>query len=211
MLQQPIVERPLIFKFQCADRMRDAFERIFQRMRVGVHRINAPFVAGAVMMAAFDAVQNRIAQIDIGRAHIDFCAQHQGTICVLSVAHFAKQREIFRDASIAMWRIGAAFSERAAMFANFVGSQTIDIGKSFFDQAFGKLIHPIEVIRGVVEIVLARARVLEAEPMDAVDNGIDIFLLFFFRVCIVKTQMAAAAVIVGEAEVKADRLGVADV
>ena len=51
----------------------------------------------------------------------------------------------------------------------------------------------------------------EAEPAHAVDDGVDVFLLFLLRVGVVEAQVAAAVVIARQAEVQADRFGVADV
>ena len=50
---------------------------------------------------------------------------------------------------------------------------------------------------------------LEAEPMHRVLDGVDVFLLFLDRVRIVKAQMTAAAILLRQSKVQADRLGVA--
>ena len=47
--ENPIVEWPVHFEFQCAHRMRDPFDIIAERVRPIVHRVNAPFVPGTVM------------------------------------------------------------------------------------------------------------------------------------------------------------------
>ena len=52
---------------------------------------------------------------------------------------------------------------------------------------------------------------VEAEPAHVALDGVDIFLLFLGRIGVVETQMAAAAEFLGNAEIQADRLGVADV
>jgi hypothetical protein len=51
----------------------------------------------------------------------------------------------------------------------------------------------------------------EAQPLDRVEDGVDVFLFFLLRVGVVETHVAAAGVVSGQAEVQADRLGVADV
>ena len=52
---------------------------------------------------------------------------------------------------------------------------------------------------------------VEAEPADVGLDGVDVLLLFLHRVRVVEAQVAAAAELVGDAEVQADRLRVADV
>jgi len=50
---------------------------------------------------------------------------------------------------------------------------------------------------------------LEAQPLHRLEDGVDIFLLFLLGVGVVEAHVADAAVGLGEAEVQADRLGVA--
>jgi hypothetical protein len=50
---------------------------------------------------------------------------------------------------------------------------------------------------------------VEAQPLDGLDDGVDVFLLFLGRVGVVEAQVAGAAVDLGQAEVEADALGVA--
>ena len=44
-------------------------------VREVVHRIDAPLVAGAVMLGVQDAVHHRVAHVQIGRGHVDLGAQ----------------------------------------------------------------------------------------------------------------------------------------
>ena len=94
-IQHPVIQGAMIFKLQRANGMGDAFQRIRDAMGVIVHRIDAPFVAGADVMHAADAVDGRIAHVDIGRAHVDLGAQHHRTIGKFTVLHARKQIEIF--------------------------------------------------------------------------------------------------------------------
>ncbi len=71
---------------------------------------------------------------------------------------------------------------------------------------FGPLVELLEIIGGVVEV---RSPV-EAEPAHVALDGVDVFLILLHRIGIVEAQMAAAAELLGDAEIEADRLGVAD-
>ena len=66
----------MIFELERTHRMRDAFDRIGLAVGVIVHRIDAPFVSGAVMLSVQNAVHHRIAQVQVRRGHVDFGAQH---------------------------------------------------------------------------------------------------------------------------------------
>ena len=52
---------------------------------------------------------------------------------------------------------------------------------------------------------------MEAQPFDVFFDGIDVFVVFFFRVGVVETQVAQAVVNISQTEVQADGFGVADV
>jgi len=75
------------------------------------------------------------------------------------------------------------------------------------DQVFGGLVHETEIIAGEI---LVRAPV-EAQPLHGVADRIYVFLLFLFRVGVVEAQVAGATVVQREAEIQADRLGMAEV
>ncbi len=92
------------------------------------------------------------------------------------------------------------------MLANLVGGEVVDVGLSGFDELDGPLVELGEVVGGVAEAVP-----LEAQPADVFLDGVDVLLLFFFGVGVVEAQVGLAAELVGEAEVDADGLGVADV
>ena len=68
------------------------------------------------------------------------------------------------------------------------------------------LVELAEVVGGVAEPLP-----LEAEPAHVLPDGVDVLLLFLFGIGVVEAQVGLAAELVGEAEVDADGLGVADV
>ena len=52
---------------------------------------------------------------------------------------------------------------------------------------------------------------MEAQPLDVFFDGVDVFVVFFFRIGIVKTQITQAVVNISQTEVQTDGFGVADV
>ena len=92
------------------------------------------------------------------------------------------------------------------MLADLVGGEVVDVGFAGLDELEGPLVELAEVVGGVAEAVP-----VEAEPADVFLDGVDVLLLFFFGIGVVEAQVGFAAELVGEAEVEADGLGVADV
>ncbi len=96
-IEYPIVKRSVHFEFQRANRVRNPFDVIAERVRPVVHRINAPLVTGAMMGCVPNTVQHRIAQPDIGRVHVNLRAQCARPIGEFARFHSRKQVEIFLD------------------------------------------------------------------------------------------------------------------
>src|SRR6201990_1435850 len=103
-VENPVVQRPVVFEFERAQRMRDVLERIRNAVRVVVHRIHAPGVAGAVVMREADAVQHRVAHIEVRRRHVDLRAQHVLAFLELAGLHAAEQVEVLFDGALAIRR-----------------------------------------------------------------------------------------------------------
>ena len=70
----PIVQGAVIFKFQRADRVGDAFDGIGQRVRKVIRGIDAPCGPCPIVGGMPDPIEDRISQIDVRGAHIDFGA-----------------------------------------------------------------------------------------------------------------------------------------
>ncbi len=114
LVQEPVVERPVILEFQRADRMRDALDGVRLAVGVVVARIDRPFVAGARMMRMQDAVEHGIAQIDVARGHVDLRPQHARAVREFAGLHAAEQVEVFLDRAVAERRVLAGLGQRAA-------------------------------------------------------------------------------------------------
>ena len=89
-VDEPVIERPMVLKFQRADRMRHLLNRILKPMRPVIHRVDAPLVALAVMLGVEDAVHDRIAHVQVRRGHVNLRAQGARAIGELSGPHALK-------------------------------------------------------------------------------------------------------------------------
>ena len=173
----PIVERAVIFEFEGADGVGDALDGIALPVRVVVHGVDAPLVAGAVMLGVEDAVHDGVAHVEVGRRHVDFGAEGAAAIGELAGLHAGEEVEIFFDAAIAVGALLAGFGGGAAVLADLVGGEVADVGLAGFDELDGPIVELAEVVGGVEEAVFP----IEAEPVDVVDDGIDVFGLFLVR------------------------------
>ena len=93
---EPVVQRAVVLELQRADRVRDALDRVALAVRVVVRWVDAPLVAGAVVRRVLDAVHHRVAQVDVGRRHVDLRPQRAGAVGELALLHPLEQVEILR-------------------------------------------------------------------------------------------------------------------
>ena len=198
--------------------MRDVLERVLDRMREGVHRIDAPAVAGVVVGRAADAVERRVAQVDVRARHVDLRAQHRGAVGVLAVPHLAQARQVLVRRAVAERAVAcrASRSRRGWRASRRRSARRRRRGRP--DQRLGGAVHEVEVVAGEVEVARrappsAGSGACQSKPSQCTASmmRVDVLLLFLLRVGVVEAQVADAAVVARQAEVQADALGVADV
>ncbi len=206
-VQHPIVQLAVVDEFERADGMGDPFHRVGQAVREIVHRVDAPFVARAVVLGVADAVERGIAHDHVGGGHVDPGAQDVLAVRELAVTHPMEKIKVFFHGTVAVGAFHARLRQGAPAGPDFLGGLAVHIGLAVADELLGVGIQAVEVVGGVEFAVVPVA----AEPMHVFADGIDVFGIFLHRIGIVKAQVAQAAVLAGQAEVDADRLGVADV
>ena len=182
--------------------------RVLERVREVVHRVDAPLVAGVVVGDLADAVDGGVAQVDIGRGHVDLGAEDGLALVVGAGAHFLKLGEVLPDGAVAVRAVLAGRFEVAAVFAKFVLSEVADEGLAGADELQRALVHEIEIVRGVVVVGAPGRNRASARPRGWIRRIPDIFL---GGIGVVHAQVALTGVFGGEAEIQADGFGVADV
>ena len=208
-VHQPVVERALVFKLQRTNAVCDLLQRVFDGVGKGVHRVDAPGVARVVVRGAANAVDGWVAQVDVGRGHVNLGAQHGCTIGQLAIAHFAKACKVFSGSSRAERAVDAGLRKVATVDAHFFWRLFVHIGVAGFNQGLGGAVHEIEVVAGLVGLVVARLAPAKAQPLHRVDDAVDVFGVFFFGVGVVKAKVAHATVVTRQTEVDANAFGVA--
>ena len=194
------------FELQCAEGVRDPFKGVFQRVRIVVHRVDAPLVTVPKMVGAPDPVDHRVAHVDVGRSHIDAGAQHHRAVFELPGPHPGEKIEVLLDGAGATGGFPPRSGQVAPVGVPLLGGEVADVGFAVADQPDGALVHLLKVVARVIDAVSE----IETEPADVAGDRIDVFGILLGRVGVVEPEVAAAVVLCGDAEVEADRLGVAD-
>ena len=205
-VHDPVVQRTVILILQRAETVRDALERVLNRVREVVHRVDAPLVALTVMLDIADAVEHRVAHVEVAAREIDLRAQRVFALGELAVAHPLEEIEALLDRAVAPRALGGGVRV-AAVFLELLRRQLAHIGQTFFDQLHGELVVLLKVVRAEEEPVAP----VKAEPVNVLLNGLDELVVLLGGVRVVHAEIAQAAEALGRAEVDAQRLAVADV
>ena len=146
-LEEPVVERAVHLELERADGVGDALDVVAQAVGVVVERVDAPLVAGVVVGGVADAVEQRVAQPDVGRGHVDLRAEGAGGVRELAGAHALEEVEVLCDRAVAEGRLAARLVGRAAVFVGLLRREVADVGLTAADHLQGVLIELVEVVR----------------------------------------------------------------
>ena len=196
----------MVLELKRADGVRDALHGVLDWVSEIIHGVYAPLVTLTVMSGFQHAVDNRVAHVDVGRSHVDFCAEHQRAVGDFSVLHVLEQRKTLLHGAVAVLTFHAGLGERAAHFAHLLGRNVVDVSLALFNQLYRRFVHGVEIVGSKVHVAFP------AQPLDVGDNRADELVVLFHGVGVVETQVALAAVLDRRAVVvKAYRLCVTDV
>jgi len=126
-VDDPVVKRAVRLILQRTERVGDALQRVLDRVSKIVHREDAPFGSLTVMFNIPDAVDDRIAHVEIAAGKIDFCAQSVFSFREFAVFHPFKQIEIFRNRTLTVGADGG-LANIAAVFPELFGGQLANVG-----------------------------------------------------------------------------------
>ncbi len=156
-----------------------------------IHRINAPFVTGTVMVTMLDAVQNRITHMHIRGAHVDFCTQYPRSIGKFTVFHPLEQVKVFIHRLVAACAFLSGLCRYTPFGGNILRTGFIHIGLAFFYEHQSPFIQLVEVIGCIMCLTLP----VESKPLNIFAYGINIFNIFGNRIGIIKPQIALAVIL----------------
>ena len=173
-----------------------------------VHGVDAPLVALTVMLGVFDTVDGRVTHIHVGAGQIDLGAQGLFAFLELTGTHPAEQVQVLLRAAVApRGRAGGLAGIGAAVLAHLLAGQIVHIGLALGDQLLGVLVALVKVVAAVEDAAVG----VGTQPVQILDDAVDVLLAFAGGVGVVQTQVELAAVLVGNGPVDVDRLGAADV
>ena len=207
-LDDPVVQRAVVLELEAAHTVGDALDGVLDGVGKVVHRVDAPLIALTVMLGVLDAVDGRVTQIHVGAGEVDFSAEGLFALLELACTHPAEEVEVlFRGAVAPRRGTGGLACVAAAVLAHLVAGQVIDVCLALEDELLGVLIALVEVVAAVEDAAVG----VGTQPVQVLDDAVDILLPFAGGVGVVEAEVELAAVLVCDGPVDIDRLGAADV
>ena len=190
-------------------RVGDALDGVRLAVRVVVGRVDAPGVARAWVGGVEDAVHHGVAQVDVGRRPCRSSRAARGAPSGNSPARMRARRSRFSSSRAVAPRAVPGPARSACRGARGSGRRSGRPRRPCppLHQQHRPVVELLEVVGRVVEVLAP----VEAEPAHVLLDGVDVLLLLLGRVRVVEAEVAAAAELLGDAEVQADRLRVAEV
>src|SRR5512135_386870 len=127
-IEGPVVQWTVVFEFERADRMRDSFERVRDAVGIVVHRIDAPFVTGPVVLRPEYPKHHRVPHVDVARGHVDLRTQRAGAVFKLPGTHPSEKAEVLLDGTVPVRAVLSGFGQSAPVFPYLIRSEVADIG-----------------------------------------------------------------------------------
>ena len=196
LINEPVVERAVHLKLECAERVRHPLEVV--RLSVGkvIHRVNFPGGAGAMVRDMDHAVDDRVTEVHVGGGHVDPGTQHHLPLGDHPAVHLLEELKRLFNRSVAIGTVGTGLSGCTFLTGDLLGRLFIDIGLALFDQFHGEIPKLLKVVGSIENIAP-----LVAQPFDILHDGVHILHILFHRIGVVEAEVADPSIFFSNAEI----------
>ena len=205
MLDDPVVQGTVGLKFQRAQAVGNALQRVLNGMGEVIHGIDAPLVPLTVMVHVVDPVDNGVPHIEVAAGQVDLGPQGHGTVGELPCPHPGKEVQALLHGTVPVGRRGRN-ADVSPVCTELLGRQLAHIGKALFDEAHSLLVILLKIVGAVEEAVTP----VETKPVDVLLDGLHELLVLFGGVGVIHPQVAQSAKLLSGTEVDGQGLAVAD-
>src|ERR1700741_926591 len=124
----------MILKLPRAEGMGNGLDGVGLAVCKVVAWIDAPGGSGSRVSGMQNAVEHRIAQIDVSGRHIDLRTQHPSPVWKLARAHAAEEIKIVLNTALTPGAVASGGGQSATRDANFVRRLIINVGLTRADE-----------------------------------------------------------------------------
>ena len=158
------------------------------------------------MMGVPDPVQHGIAHRQVGMGHVDPGPQDVRAVRKLPGLHAFEEIPVFCGRPVAVRTVSARLRGRAPVVPHFFPGQAVHVGVALVHELQRVGVQLIEVIRGEVQPVFP----VESQPPDIPLDPLHEVHVLRLGIRVVEPKVAQPTILLSDAEIQADRLGVTD-
>ena len=185
-VEDPVVQRTVILEFEGAQGMGDPFDGVREHLREVVGGVDAPVVAGMGMGCVPDAVEHRIAQVEVPGGHVDPGPEHVRPVGKLPAPHPREEVEALPGGTIPPRAFPPGTGQGSPRLADLVRRLAVHVGEPGPDEVTGVAVHLLEVVGGVPRLALPS----ESEPAHVVLDRLHVLPTLLERVGVVEAKAA---------------------
>ena len=110
-----------------------------------IHGIYTPLVTCLMMGNVSDSVDNGVAHIDVGRSHINLCAEGLFAVGKFACGHSCEKVKVFFNRAVTVGAVFAGLGKSASVFSDFVCGKVANVCLAVFDELDCAFINEIKV------------------------------------------------------------------
>ena len=206
LLQQPVVDLPVVLELQRADGVGDVLEGVGETVGEVVEGVDAPRIAPAIVLGVTDPVEDRVPHDHVGMSHVDLGPEDEGPVLELPGLHPPEEVEVLLRGAIPIWALRPGPGDRSPTLPDLLLALLVDVGLPLLDEDLCALVQLLEVVRGEVEVLPP----VVAQPTHRVLDRMDVLHVLGERIRVVETEMTHATILGRESEVQDYGLRVSD-
>ena len=163
-----------------------------------IHRVAVPFCSSAMVRSLNDTVYDWVTEVHVRISHIKLCTQNHAALNSLRSIHVLEQAKALLNRTVAVRTRRTWFCRSTLLLGDLLRSLFVNVCMTILNHPYSEVPEFIEIVAGIINM-----SPVESEPLDVVEDILNILSVFLRRVCIVKTKVAHSTVVLGNAEVHA--------
>ncbi len=218
LLEQPEVGLTTNFELQCAQRVRNVFERVIDAVSVIVRRIDAPFLTNVRMRNVFDTISDQVTHNSVLVVHVHLQAKSGSTFLKLALLHVFEQLQGLFNRPISP-RAGNLLCSASL---NFIRGLMAHESLVFLDQLHRKIVQLVQIVGGVSDfpglvthptnsLINSVKNIIVSNKCTHINNGVDVFDALLLGVSVVKSQVTFATHLLSVTKAEVHSLSVTNV
>ena len=165
------------------------------RLAVGeiIAGVDAPLTPRPMMLGPENPVHDRVAEVHVGRGHVDLGPQCFRAVFKLPIPHLLEQVHVLFYRTLTVRAVFARLDQSPTVLPHLLSGKVAHVSLAVFYQLDCVLENLLEIVRGVEKVVAP----IPTQPAHVLHDGVHVLNVLSAGVGVVEAQVADAAFILG--------------